>query len=218
MIRRDFLSWLSSLVGTFFLAACGADSIASDDAASTDTPPPGDDDIEATHDINTTDEPATCVQTAADILGPKYREGAPLRATMLAEADEPGERLRIDGVVLSACGVAAAGATLDVWQANSEGIYDDEGYRLRGKFVCDDSGRFRFDTVLPGAYQDRPRHIHLIIENGQQQLTTQLYFAGDPALAPNDPCTSCHSDEPSLIIDLVDTTDGKRGSFDIVLT
>jgi catechol 1,2-dioxygenase len=169
-----------------------------------------------------------CSPTAADVEGPYYRAGAPTR-TSLVGANEPGERLLLTGNVLDAdCRTPIRGAVIDVWQADASGAYDtlSADYRLRAVMASDDGGAFGFDTIRPGSYLDaggwRPAHIHFtVIHPNYAPLTTQLYFAGDPYLAPNDSCGVCNSDEASLIITLTkETRDGVEwwiGHFDIVL-
>jgi catechol 1,2-dioxygenase len=169
-----------------------------------------------------------CQPTAADVRGPFFLEGAPQRA-VLAGPEEPGERLSISGVVLGPdCETPLPGALLDVWQADAEGAYhgDTETYRLRGQVLTDAEGAFAFETIRPGHYREgaglRPAHIHFTVTApGHRPLTTQLYFAGDPWLAPADPCTICNSEDETLIIPLEEDASGAvaawRGRFDIVL-
>jgi protocatechuate 3,4-dioxygenase beta subunit len=73
-------------------------------------------------------------------------------------------------------------ALLDFWQADGDGQYDLEGFRLRGHQFTDARGRFRLATVVPGLYPGRTRHIHVKVQRPRGQvLTTQLYFRGEPA-------------------------------------
>ena len=73
-----------------------------------------------------------------------------------------------------------AGALLDFWQADGEGEYDNEGFRLRGHQYTDAQGRFRLSTVVPGLYPGRTRHIHVRVQpKGGRVLTTQLYVPGE---------------------------------------
>lgn len=150
----------------------------------------------------------TCAPTGADVQGPFYRPGAPDRAE-LAGATEPGDRLEITGVVLGPDCRPLSGAVLDVWHADAAGRYDNASadYRLRGVLMTAQAGAFSFRTVRPGNYPDaggmRPAHIHFTVTHpGHTTLTTQLYFAGDPYLAPNDSCGGCNSSDPTLIITL----------------
>lgn len=169
-----------------------------------------------------------CEVTPADAKGPFHRPGAPSR-TALASELEPGDRLEITGVVLGPdCGAPLAGALLDVWQADAAGRYDtlSADYRLRAIMMTDQDGRFGFTTVRPGNYPDangiRPAHIHFTVSHpGYSPVTTQMYFRGDPYLAPVDSCRGCSSDEPSLIVALTEEDRGGvrwlTGHFRIVL-
>ena len=78
-----------------------------------------------------------------------------------------------------------AGAVLDFWQADAEGNYDNAGYRLRGHERADgNSGRYRLETIVPGLYPGRTRHIHVKVRAPRgRPLTTQLYFPGEAANA-----------------------------------
>jgi protocatechuate 3,4-dioxygenase beta subunit len=169
-----------------------------------------------------------CSATTADVLGPFYREGAPSRMEIAAPT-EPGERLELEGVVYSDdCTTPLVGALLDVWQADSMGAYHEPTeaggpYRLRGKVMTGNDGTWSLSTIRPGNYENgpggwRPAHIHFTISHfGYRTVTTQLYFAGDPFLPPNDSCTSCGSDDPARVIPLAATKVGLAGSWPIVL-
>ena len=70
-----------------------------------------------------------------------------------------------------------ANALLDFWQADGDGEYDNEGYRFRGHQYTNAEGVFYLETIVPGLYPGRTRHIHVKVQkpNGRV-LTTQLYF------------------------------------------
>ena len=64
-----------------------------------------------------------CFITSDDILGPYYFEDAPFRS-VIAHADEPGQRLFISGNVMqNDCGNSISGSLIEIWQANDEGCY-----------------------------------------------------------------------------------------------
>jgi len=178
-----------------------------------------------------------CRITEADIIGPFYRVGAPFQ-TKLAGPDEPGERLTISGTVFGAdCRTPLPNAFIEVWQANSGGVYDTStpgnftettSFHLRGVMYTDEKGQYRIDTIMPGRYpippglagleqyagMTRPAHIHFrVMESVHVPLTTQLYFKDDPFLA-TDPWAG---PKQTLAIEL--TQDGERrlGTFDIAL-
>jgi protocatechuate 3,4-dioxygenase beta subunit len=81
------------------------------------------------------------------------------------------------------------GARVDIWHANSEGVYSavsDQGTTekkfLRGYQLTDNDGTVRFITIYPGWYQGRAIHIHDKVRtfNGSEKTlewTSQLYFS-----------------------------------------
>jgi len=79
-------------------------------------------------------------------------------------------------------------------------------YRRRGQLQTDDDGSYSMATIKPGRYRTaggrRPAHVHSTISSpSHQPLATRMHFAGDPQLAPTDPCAGCASDDPTLIVD-----------------
>ena len=124
-------------------------------------------------------QPGCGAPTPADIEGPFYKAGAPLRAD-LAEPGSKADKLVLAGVVRSADCKPLAGVTLDLWHADAGGAYDNAGYRYRGIVTTDAQGRYRVQTNLPPPYMGRPRHIHVKLQQpGGKILTTQLYFPGE---------------------------------------
>ncbi|MEP7242348.1 MAG: dioxygenase [Gammaproteobacteria bacterium] len=141
------------------------------------------------------------------VLGPFYWEGAPERAlgSNLA-AGVKGEPAFYSGRVLSAEGQPLAGALLDVWSGDGEGLYDmqiagDVGMLARGKIRTDDQGRYWFRSIKPiyyavptdgpvgdmlrkmGRHPYRPGHIHMIVSApGHAAVTTHLFVAGSQYL------------------------------------
>jgi len=169
----------------------------------------------------------TCSPTKRDIEGPFYTRGAPHR-TALAGPDEPGDRIVLRGRVLGPdCNTPLRAALLDVWQADANGEYhyEKDNFRLRGQILTDATGAFEFASVVPGRYKldgsYRPAHIHFTVSHpGHEPLTTQLYFKGDPYLAPNDACgNGCDSEDAGRIVDLKKLTTGRGfgAEFRIVL-
>ena len=100
---------------------------------------------------------------------------------MLAEPGSKAERLFLAGLVLSPQCRPVASALLDFWHCDEAGDYDNRGYRYRGHVFADAQGRFELDTIVPGAYPGRTRHIHVKVQApGGRMLTTQLYFPDEP--------------------------------------
>jgi protocatechuate 3,4-dioxygenase beta subunit len=113
--------------------------------------------------------------------GPYFTPNSPER-TNLVEDGMQGERIALAGFVLDQRCRPVAGALLVLWHCDASGVYDNDGYRLRGHQFSDAQGRFVFETIVPGKYPGRTRHYHLKVQApGQSILTTQLYFPGEPA-------------------------------------
>lgn len=154
-------------------------------------------------------------ETEPNIEGPFYKAGAPERG-VLVEKNLPGTPLTLSGRVLNTQGKPLPGAILDLWQADSEGVYDNEGYRLRGKVRAGRDGRYNIKTIVPRYYsagsQIRPAHIHFKVSaEGTPVLTTQLYLAGDPYLDKDQWVRK------SLTISPEAARGGKAANFDFVL-
>jgi len=126
--------------------------------------------------------PADCSSpTPAETEGPYFKAGSP-EDTVLATTDTPGTLLTLTGYVVDTNCQPVAGALVDFWQANAAGQYDNSGYTLRGHQFTDATGFYSVETVVPGLYPGRTRHIHVKVQApGQQALTTQLYFPDEPA-------------------------------------
>ncbi|MDK3257648.1 dioxygenase [Blastococcus capsensis] len=141
--------------------------------------------------------------TPATVLGPFHIEGSPELAYAEDMSDGlPGVPLFLHGRVTDLDGAPVAGAVLDVWQSDSEGLYEsqlaevDEA-RLRAKYATDDAGRFCVRTIAPLGYSIpmdgpvgalvertaishfRPAHIHFLINvPGFEPLITHLFQEG----------------------------------------
>lgn len=89
-----------------------------------------------------------------------------------------------------------AGALVDLWQACYTGRYNhpadsnnaaelDPDFQYAAKLLSNGAGRLKVRTIKPGAYPAgnswvRPPHIHMkITAFGFEELTTQIYFAGE---------------------------------------
>src|ERR1043165_1779070 len=112
--------------------------------------------------------------------GPFFKPSSPQRADLI-EAGMPGQPIELAGFVLTRGCKPVAHALVDLWQADDKGDYDNSGFRLRGHVRADAEGRYRFRTIVPGAYEGRTRHFHVkVAPQGGRLLTTQLYFPGEP--------------------------------------
>jgi protocatechuate 3,4-dioxygenase beta subunit len=149
--------------------------------------------------------------TPAQTEGPFFKPNTPMRASLL-EPGMPGTKLVIEGSVLTTGCKPVARALLDFWQADAAGRYDNAGYRLRGRQLTDEAGRYRLETIVPAEYPGRTRHIHVKVQApGQPALTTQLYF---PEGADNRRDSIF---DPALVMRVRDAEGGKLATFDFIL-
>lgn len=147
--------------------------------------------------------------TPSTLRDPFYVPDAPERAPgadiRLAGSGEP---LAVSARVRDLAGRAIAGARVETWQANRDGVsdlQDPDGqpeHNLRGVFRTDADGRVAWRTIRPGAYAApadgpvgallsrlgrgaaTPAHLNFRISvRGYEPLTTQIFDADDPALA-----------------------------------
>jgi catechol 1,2-dioxygenase len=138
--------------------------------------------------------------TPEQVLGPYFLPNSPLSKNLdLTPAKASGNPFAIAGQVVSTDGKLIAGATVHVWLADPQGVYDNQDskgdpvnlppdkHRLRGRVVTDAKGSYGFQALRPGNYSlspggndFRPGHIHLMVQApGYKPLVTQLYFPDD---------------------------------------
>lgn len=165
--------------------------------------------------------------TEHTVLGPFYREGAPeLPAGASISQDGRGEPTVVSGRVLSTAGTPIAGALLDVWETNEQGLYEQQDpeqpeMNLRGKFRTDHAGHYCFVGIKPvsypiptdgpagqllralGRHPFRPAHIHVRVSAaGFAPITTHLFVQGDPYLDSD----AVFGTKDALIVDFVHCT------------
>jgi protocatechuate 3,4-dioxygenase beta subunit len=214
-----------SMVGTvclaMLLAGCSgssADAPPADVPAESSTAPSvGSEGTSPPDETAEAETPAPIASSCNDPLveqteGPYYTPGAPER-TDLTEGDTVGVPLMLTGRVLDSECAPVAGATLDFWQADGAGAYDNSGFKLRGTQVTDAEGAYTLTTVIPGLYPSRTEHIHVKVTGPDGvEHTTQLYF---PDVPQNDE-DGIFSD--AMLVTVTDETgEGMAAAFDFVL-
>ena len=135
--------------------------------------------------------------TAPVAEGPFYPDRLPLDTDndllLLNDSTTPavGEVTHLTGRVLSASGAPVRGATVEIWQCDSNGAYihtgssnwdaRDTNFQGFGRFLTGSDGRYYFRTIKPVAYPGRTPHIHVAVnKNGRRIFTTQLLIKGEP--------------------------------------
>jgi len=108
---------------------------------------------------------------------------------VVAPTGEPGQRLRVSGVVVGADGKPIGGVSLYVYQTDHEGYYgvkpasDSRNPRLKAFLRTDAQGAWSFDTVKPGSYPNSraPAHIHFeVLAPKRAPHIFEIVFEGDP--------------------------------------
>jgi protocatechuate 3,4-dioxygenase, beta subunit len=141
---------------------------------------------------------APLVTTPAQTEGPFYptdwggdADNDLVRVTGAA-ARAQGEITHVIGRVLDTSGSPIAGAAVEIWQCDANGIYRhpadwrlvhgrDDGFQGRGRARSGKDGAYSFRTIRPVTYPGRTPHIHFaIVAPGHAPLITQMYVAGEP--------------------------------------
>ena|GEM_PF-1410252 len=123
----------------------------------------------------------TCTATLAQTEGPYYRSPNPETTFMRRGADGP--LLRLAGRVVDTNCNPIPWTWVAVWHADPAGAYDNVAPFdvYRATYFTDANGAFAFDTIVPGLYPGRTKHIHVKVDAANTNLlTTQLYFPGVP--------------------------------------
>jgi hydroxyquinol 1,2-dioxygenase len=145
--------------------------------------------------------------TESTVFGPFFVEGSPEYANGDDIANgAPGAPCLLEGQVRGLDGAPVAGARMEIWQADEEGLYDvqydDLGQpRGRGHLFTDGEGRYSFWSVRPECYGIpvdgpvgemlraagrgwmRPAHVHFMITApGYRKLTTHVFDEADQHL------------------------------------
>ncbi|MGE0544725.1 MAG: dioxygenase [Dehalococcoidia bacterium] len=168
--------------------------------------PPITQSLPPTPDCGDDDEP-----TIAQTEGPYFTPNSPERTSLL-EPGISGTRLLVAGFVLTTDCQPVSGALVDFWQCDDAGAYDNRGYRLRGHQFTDTAGRYSLETIVPGVYPGRTRHIHVKVQAPNSRLlTTQQYFPDEPGNSRDGIFN------PALVMDVQDTPNGKAATFNYVL-
>ncbi len=230
--RREALTLLGATGALLFLG-CSAD-----ESVSATTPNP---------------DGSTCVVKPELTEGPYYVDEELNRPDIRIDPSDGSVRdgallaltFNVSSVASSAC-APLAGAIVDVWHCDAEGVYSDvseAGFNtvgkkyLRGYQVTGSDGVARFTTIYPGWYSGRAVHIHFKIRSSASstsayEFTSQLFFddtltdqvhAQQPYAAKGQRNTRNANDGiygqggSQLVLDVSATSDGYAATFNIAL-
>jgi hydroxyquinol 1,2-dioxygenase len=149
----------------------------------------------------------------------------------------PGVPCFVTGTVRGLAGEPIAGAELDLWQTDGEGLYEDQrevsGPWMRGLYHTQPDGSYVIRTVAPIAYtipmdgtvgelmnrtnisHMRPAHVHFAVTApGYESLVTHLFRRGDEYIE-ND---VVYGVKEPLIVDFVERAPGKAPTGELMTT
>lgn len=144
--------------------------------------------------------------TEATVFGPFFADGSPEVGSggdIAFGAD--GEPCWVEGTVRDVDGQPVAGARIEVWEADDDGLYDvqygDDRTAARGHLFSGEDGSFRFWAITPTPYPIphdgpvgkmleatgrspmRPAHLHFMVQaSGHRTLVTHIFRRGDELL------------------------------------
>ena len=161
--------------------------------------------------------------TRTSIRGPFYVSDPPRMALgQLLCPNAKGTEIALYGTVRDSSGKPIANASVEIWQADEEGLYDVQRYAeldSRGCFLTDVKGQYYLRTIRPLGYSIpmdgpvgdlvraqrrhgmRPAHIHFMVRApGYCDLITALYLRSDNYIESD----TAFGVTESLIRDIVD--------------
>jgi protocatechuate 3,4-dioxygenase beta subunit len=187
--RVTALKLLGATGGGLLLAHCGGGGASSALPAAS-----------AATGSTTTTTSGSCAVTPEGEIGPYFADDSASgfnRSNIVANIDgsspQPGIPLTLTLLVRDSeksC-AAVAGAQIDIWHCNAQGVYSDEGVEsttgqtwLRGYQLTDANGSATFTTIVPGWYAGRTTHVHLRVRSSYSEAsstsdgtnTTQVFF------------------------------------------
>jgi protocatechuate 3,4-dioxygenase, beta subunit len=125
-----------------------------------------------------------------DYLAARYTAAPDAPSTVtVAGPNEPGARLIVTGRTLDGR-QPVAGVSVFVFHTDVRGLYAtgiadlneaELNPRLNGAMRTDAQGRYRYDTIRPGSYDNGPSHVHYVVKApGYKPLLLSLQFEDDP--------------------------------------
>ncbi len=144
-----------------------------------------------------------------------------------------GEVTWLSGRILDARGEPIRNALVEIWEADSHGIYlhsesnqakRDANFQGFGRFLTGSTGEYGFRTIKPTGYVGRTPHVHFAVKvKGRDKFTTQCYVQGEPRNERDHVLKGVRDAKAkqSVIVPFVPLKDSRTGElaarFDIVL-
>ena len=177
----------------------------------------------------------TLKQTPSQTVGPFFQFGLVFGGeNVLVDDLTRGQRILISGRVLDGNGDIVPDAMIEIWQADSQGIFNHPADpqqmqvdpHFRGFGRCESGRQFTFKTIKPGrvawdSQQNQAAHVnvHVFARGMLTHAATRLYFS-DESANQTDPVLNSIDDplrRQTLIAQLEPSSDLPTYRWDIVL-
>jgi protocatechuate 3,4-dioxygenase alpha subunit len=161
-------------------------------------------------------------QSASQTVGPFFRIGLIYGQAQsnLVNENTSGERITLTGVVLDGDGQPILDAMIEIWQPDSNGIFNhpldplqeqaDPHFLGFGRAENRNAGKFEFKTIKPGGRDGMPPHINVyVFARGMLiHAMTRIYFSDEPANAQDPVLNSVESERRHTLIATREESDG----------
>jgi protocatechuate 3,4-dioxygenase alpha subunit len=139
-------------------------------------------------------------QSASQTVGPYFRIGLIYGQPQndLVQDKTSGERIKITGSVLDGDGQSITDAMVEIWQPDTNGIFNhpsdplhtqaDPHFRGFGRAETRNEGKYEFKTIKPGGRDRQAPYVNVnVFARGMLiHALTRIYFEDEPANA-DDP-------------------------------
>jgi protocatechuate 3,4-dioxygenase beta subunit len=177
--------------------------------------------------------PADRVPTPRMTEGPFYPRTFPkdidgdLTRVMGRTSAAQGKVLDVTGRIVDRTGKPLAGARLEVWQCDNQGLYHhvgdmqpagDPDFQGFGTVSTDAEGRYAFRTIQPVPYSGRSPHIHFLVRDGARTaLVSQMFIEGGAGNEQDFLYRNLGRKAELVTMRLENAGAGLRGSLEIVV-
>ncbi len=153
-------------------------------------------------------------QTASQTVGPFFRIGLIYGQpeNNLVNENTSGERIMLTGVVYDGDGEPIPDALIEIWQPDSNGIFNhptdplheqaDPHFRGFGRAENRNEGKYEFKTIKPGRRNGMPPYInvHIFSRGMLVHAMTRIYFSDEPDNGRDPALSSVESERQHTLI------------------
>lgn len=117
------------------------------------------------------------------------------KLNVMTNSKVEGEKIHVSGIVYDGTGSPVKDAQIEIWQADSKGVYNSENFLGWGRAGSDfKTAIYEFETIKPGVTlwndgRKQAPHLSLLVfaRGINIALHTRMYFEEDAKAIENDP-------------------------------